>query len=152
MLLWYHYYHLYSSVPRHSKGKSSLQKWLFPLPAQIGYKQASPINPHSESCLVAEYAKCLVINDFLLATVHKDALIFLLTRIPSAAWPLRDLSWAALRGCFFGARSPVGSSAHLCSPAALHQVEESALADDYEPSPTHGNSCGFCFFVCVFVF
>lgn len=29
-LLWYHYYYLYSSVPRHSKGISSLSNWLFP--------------------------------------------------------------------------------------------------------------------------
>lgn len=49
---------------------------------------------------MAEYTKCLVINDFLLATVHKDALIFPLMRTPSAALSLWDLPWAAVRGCF----------------------------------------------------
>ena len=82
---------------------------------------------------MAEYTKCLVINDFLLATVHKDALIFPLMRTPSAALSLWDLPWAAVRGCFlFGggaARSSAGSSAHLCSQTALRcRVEEGALA------------------------
>ena len=49
---------------------------------------------------MAEYTKCLVINDFILATVHKDALIFPLMRAPSAALSLRDLPWAAVRGFF----------------------------------------------------
>lgn len=87
MLLWYYYYYFYSSVPRHSKGKPSLEKkkWLFPLPAQSGSKEASPINPHSECCLIVENTKCLIINDFVLAAVHEDALIFLLMNIPSVA-------------------------------------------------------------------
>lgn len=49
---------------------------------------------------MAQYTKCLVIHDFLLATVHKDALIFPLMRTPSAALSLWDLPWAAVRGCF----------------------------------------------------
>lgn len=91
---------------------------------------------------MAEYTKCLVINDFLLATVHKDALIFPLMRTPSAALSLWDLPWAAVRGRFLlggAARSSAGSSAHLCSPTALRcRVEEGALADSYDHSLLQG--------------
>lgn len=90
---------------------------------------------------MAEYTKCLVINDFLLATVHEDALIFPLMRTPSAALSLWDLLWAAVRGCFLffqGGRSPAGTSVHLCSPTALCRVEEGALVDSYKHSLLQG--------------
>ena len=105
---------------------------------------------------MAEYTKCLVINDFLLATVHKDALIFPLMRAPSAALSLRDLPWAAVRGFFIffwggGGRSPAGHSVHLCSPTALRWVEEGALADSYKHSLLQGQEIlWFCYLVFLF--
>lgn len=60
-----------------------------PLPAPNTCQQANLIHPHSESYLVAEYTKCLVINDSVLAMGHEDALTFLLMKIPFAAQPRR---------------------------------------------------------------
>lgn len=98
-LLGYHYYYLYSSVPRHSKGISSLSNWLFPLCSKLGTNKQAQLSPTWRAVSWQSTLSAYVINDFLLATVHEDALIFPLMRTFSSPVPV-GFAWAAVRGCF----------------------------------------------------